>query len=738
MKSYFFDTTGRGPVGCEQACLRDVDRAKPGVWPLIIFALAVGVASAQTKIDLRTQARSVDFSAAGSTKPSKIGTTLPASCSTGETFLNTGSTAGQNFYVCTATNVWTLQGAVIPSVTGFANMVLATDGTALMWRALGGDASGAPGALTVSKIQGRNLSSAAPAGGQTLAWNATSLQWEPQTLSFGQISGTIGDGQLSTGINAAKIGGGGVSNTVFGYLASVTGDLQTQLNGKSATGHTHTVAGDAGGALGTLTVTGLQGRALSSTAPANGQALVWNSALSQWQPQNVAGGVSGVFGRTGAVTAQAGDYSFAQISGTVADAQVSTGINANKIGAGNVGNSAFGYLANVTGDIQTQLNGKASTAQAAGGDANGTLGSMTVTKLQNRAVAPTAPSNGQVLTWNSSSNRWEPQVPSGSSGAGTGSYATSFAGQTTVTIPGATHQLGTANFLVGCYDTSVVPNAVVIPSTVTVSPTSYDVVVTFSMAQSGRCVLSAGGAGGSGGGGAGMASQLGDFSVSWTSATVLTVGPNCSPSTPCNARLGSNVIRVVNSSTVTLTGGTGVAYMYIDPNGVLTVGHNMTLSCMAPCNAVSGVTSFPVNSLPLFSWSATAGSWDTTGGVDKRAVLSTKILSAGLGIATLDAGSGTTVSVDPAVVPQYLTSAATLSFGAISTGSCAADQTFTLTGAAVGDSVASGWPSGSEAGLIGTMRVVAPNTIAVRICNFSGSTLSPASATYRGTVVKSF
>jgi len=90
------------------------------------------------------------------------------------------------------------------------------------------------------------------------------------------------------------------------------------------------------------------------------------------------------------------------------------------------------------------------------------------------------------------------------------------------------------------------------------------------------------------------------------------------------------------------------------------------------------------------------------------------------------------------VVPQYLTTAATLSFGSISTGSCAADQTFTLTGAAVGDSVASGWPSGSEAGLIGTMRVVAPNTIAVRICNFSGSTLSPASATYRGTVVKSF
>src|SRR6185369_11760755 len=212
----------------------------PGVWPLIIFALAIGVAGAQTKIDLRTQAKSVDFSAAGSTKPSKMGTILPSSCSTGETFLKTDATAGQNFYVCTATNVWTIQGAVIPSVTGFANMVLATDGSGLLWKALGGDASGAPGALTVSKIQGRTVSGTPPASGQALVWNSSTLQWEPQALGFGQISGTIGDGQIGTGINAGKIGGGGVSNTVFGYLANATSDLQTQLNGKSGTAHTHT------------------------------------------------------------------------------------------------------------------------------------------------------------------------------------------------------------------------------------------------------------------------------------------------------------------------------------------------------------------------------------------------------------------------------------------------------------------------------------------------------------------
>jgi hypothetical protein len=79
MKSKFFDPTERGSDGHGQMCLHDADRAKPGVWPLIIFALIAGmgaIASAQTRIDLRTQAKSVDFSAAGSTKPSKMGTTM--------------------------------------------------------------------------------------------------------------------------------------------------------------------------------------------------------------------------------------------------------------------------------------------------------------------------------------------------------------------------------------------------------------------------------------------------------------------------------------------------------------------------------------------------------------------------------------------------------------------------------------------------------------------------------------
>jgi hypothetical protein len=52
--------------------------------------------------------------------------------------------------------------------------------------------------------------------------------------------------------------------------------------------------------------------------------------------------------------------------------------------------------------------------------------------------------------------------------------------------------------------------------------------------------------------------------------------------------------------------------------------------------------------------------------------------------------------------------------------------------------VAPGWPAGMENGLIGMMRVSASNTVAVRVCNLAGTTVDPAAATFRATVVRSF
>src|SRR6476661_2113218 len=112
----------------------------------VFLALAAfnGIAVfAQTKIDLRTQGKSVDFSSATSTKPSKTGTAFPATCSTGETFFKTDAPAGSNLYGCTATNIWIVQtgSGGLPVVGGNTNKVLSNNGTTADWRALTGDIS---------------------------------------------------------------------------------------------------------------------------------------------------------------------------------------------------------------------------------------------------------------------------------------------------------------------------------------------------------------------------------------------------------------------------------------------------------------------------------------------------------------------------------------------------------------------------------------------------------------------
>jgi len=68
---------------------------------------AVTLSLSQTKVDLRTQGKSIDFSGASSTKPMRTGSALPAVCAVGELFFQTSASPGNNIYVCTATNTWT-------------------------------------------------------------------------------------------------------------------------------------------------------------------------------------------------------------------------------------------------------------------------------------------------------------------------------------------------------------------------------------------------------------------------------------------------------------------------------------------------------------------------------------------------------------------------------------------------------------------------------------------------------
>ena len=78
---------------------------------------------------------------------------------------------------------------------------------------------------------------------------------------------------------------------------------------------------------------------------------------------------------------------------------------------------------------------------------------------------------------------------SSGSPSGTISYATSFTNETTVTITGATHGLGTADLITAVYDSSTGTRNLIIPNSVSVDTSTYDVTITFGSSQSGRIVL---------------------------------------------------------------------------------------------------------------------------------------------------------------------------------------------------------------------------------------------------------
>lgn len=118
-------------------------------------------------------------------------------------------------------------------------------------------------------------------------------------------------------------------------------------------------------------------------------------------------------------------------------------------------------------------------APAAGGDLAGSLAGATVVAVQGEAISSTAPSDGQVMRWNAAAAQWEPIKIR---------YTVSLTGATSVTIPGSTHQLGTQDITVTCFDNSSTPQPVE-PDRWIVDAGTFDVTINFSMPQTGRCVL---------------------------------------------------------------------------------------------------------------------------------------------------------------------------------------------------------------------------------------------------------
>lgn len=106
-----------------------------GLLPLALVSNVLG----QTQINLATQGRNVDFTNAPYTKPIRMGAALPATCSSGEFFLNTSAPAGQNLFACMSIS-WTLMaaqnGVPNPGSTGLLT-ITGTNSTATVPSPLG-------------------------------------------------------------------------------------------------------------------------------------------------------------------------------------------------------------------------------------------------------------------------------------------------------------------------------------------------------------------------------------------------------------------------------------------------------------------------------------------------------------------------------------------------------------------------------------------------------------------------
>lgn len=94
-----------------------------------------------------------------------------------------------------------------------------------------------------------------------------------------------------------------------------------------------------------------------------------------------------------------------------------------------------------------------------------------------------------------------------------------------------------------------------------------------------------------------------------------------------------------------------------------------------------------------------------------------------------------TLSFKATLAVYNLSGSSSLTFASITDGTCG-EQTFPLTGASAGDPVVEKWPSSLETGLHGNMFASASNTIKVRLCNDSGSALTPAVQTFGASIAK--
>jgi hypothetical protein len=217
---------------------------------------------------------------------------------------------------------------------------------------IGGDLVGPIATATVDGLQGRPLAATAPTSGQVLAWDG--LAWSPLTV--------VALSPLVPNPSGAYGSATSISVPTVDQFGRVTG----------VTTATPSLAGDVTGTTTASTVAGLQSRPVAATLPVTGQALAWDGLA--WTPTTVPALLP-------LVPDPASTYGSATAIPVITVDQYgrTTGVTTAAIDASGV---------------------------TVGGDLVGPIASATVDGLQGRPLSATAPSSGQVLSWDGA--QWLP------------------------------------------------------------------------------------------------------------------------------------------------------------------------------------------------------------------------------------------------------------------------------------------------------------------------------------------
>jgi|GEM_PF-6800454 len=285
--------------------------------------------------------------------------------------------------------------------TGAVNgAVLVSDGSGTgTWKMAGGDVTGVYSNLSVIKIQGRPVTSAAPADGQILKWSSLTNSWVLSNDNTGTIytpgtgisvSGTTISANNTNPIwNANQLYNTPVSssltplngqvlkwNSGAGQWEALNDDVNTYTSGTGITISGTVINADSNKAI--WNANRLYGKLLPTAAPTNNQLLKYNGTSGEWNYVNES------------------NYQYTSGDGiTISSNVIEVALTSNSGLQFNSGELEINYGTGLTvsGGILSALNDNAL---------------WNARKLQGSNISTTAPTSGQVLKWNGT--EWTPSA----------------------------------------------------------------------------------------------------------------------------------------------------------------------------------------------------------------------------------------------------------------------------------------------------------------------------------------